>query len=360
MSLQTVKETLARVAEASSPDVADLTYLLARDDDAAAQQILDAADRIRQEFMGNGILLRGIVEFSSFCRNTCFYCGLHAGNTRIARYRMSAEEILESVRRISSQGVKTVVLQSGEDDGLDPSWLARVVRDVKKRFGIAVTLSVGERPWEDYALWREAGADRYLLKIESSDKDLYESLHAGRRLETRLRCISDLTTLGYQVGSGIMVGLPGQSLRHIAGDIRFFAESRFDMIGIGPFIPHPETRLRGMRPGSVPLTLRTVALTRIVTKVAHLPATTALGSMGRDYRLEGLQTGANVLMPNFTPIEYKRLYEIYPGKRCVSEPTGACALCMEGLAESISRTIDYSRGDSLVTQTGTPPLPARR
>ena len=354
MSLQTVKETLARVAAASSPDVEDLTYLLARESEAEVQPILDAADRTRRQFMGNGILLRGIVEFSSFCRNTCFYCGLHAGNTRITRYRMNAEEILESVARISSQGVQTVVLQSGEDDGLDPGWLAQVVRDVKKRFGIAVTLSVGERPREDYALWRDAGADRYLLKIESSDADLYESLHAGRRLETRLRCISDLTVLGYQVGCGIMVGLPGQSLRHIAGDIIFFGESRFDMIGIGPFIPHPETKLRGLPPGGVPLTLRTVALTRIVTKDAHLPATTALGSMGRDYRLDGLRAGANVLMPNFTPVEYKKLYEIYPGKRCVSEPTGACALCMEGLAEGIGRTIDYSRGDSLVTQAGPP------
>jgi len=347
-----VQDTLTRVAAASSPDVEDLTRLLACEDDAEVRLILDAADRTREQFMGKGILLRGIVEFSSYCRNTCFYCGLHAGNTRISRYGMSAEEILESARRISSQGVKTVVLQSGEDDGLDPAWLAQVVRNVKQRFCIAVTLSVGERSREDYALWREAGADRYLLKIESSDTGLYESLHAGRRLETRLRCISDLTALGYQVGSGIMVGLPGQGLRHIAEDILFFAESRFDMIGIGPFIPHPETRLRGMRAGSVSLTLKTVALTRIVTKIAHLPATTALGSMGRDYRLEGLRAGANVLMPNFTPIEYKKLYEIYPGKRCVSEPTGACALCMEGLAESIGRTIDYSRGDSLVTQSG--------
>ncbi|HVP18991.1 MAG TPA: [FeFe] hydrogenase H-cluster radical SAM maturase HydE [Spirochaetia bacterium] len=348
MSIRDVRNALERVSAAGSPRVDDLELLLQQQGADETAEIFAAADRTRRRYMGDGILLRGIVEFSSFCRNTCFYCGLHAGNTRIERYRMSRGEILESVGRIASQGIQTVVLQSGEDAGLDASWLAELVRDVKKRFGIAVTLSVGERSREDYELWREAGADRYLLKIESSDKKLYESLHDGRRIETRLRCLFDLTLLGYQVGCGMMVGLKGQSARHIAGDIVFFAESRFDMIGIGPFIPHSETRL-GLQPaGSVPLTLKTVALTRIVTKNAHLPATTALGSMGRDYRIEGLAAGANVLMPNFTPAEYKKLYEIYPGKRCVSEPTGACGFCMEGLAASIGRTIDYSRGDSLV------------
>lgn len=351
-----MEEALARVSGAESPRIDDLVFLLAQEGAEESQSIFDAADTARRQYMGDGILLRGIVEFASYCRNTCSYCGLHAGNSRITRYRMSTEEVLESVAKIAAQGVQTVVLQSGEDDGLDPEWLADVVRDVKERYDMAVTLSVGERPQQDYELWRSAGADRYLLKIESSDKELYESLHAGRRLETRLRCLFDLTMLGYQVGCGIMVGLPGQSLRHIASDIQFFAESKFDMIGVGPFIPHPETRLRDEKPGSVPLTLRTVALTRIVTKNAHLPATTALGSMGRDYRREGLMAGANVLMPNFTPLAYKVLYEIYPGKRCVSEPTGACAFCMEGFAHGIGRTIDYSRGDSRLAHRTTPSL----
>ena len=225
-------------------------------------------------------------------------------------------------------------------------WLAEVVREIKQRHDMAVTLSVGERPREDYELWRQAGADRYLLKIESSDRGLYASLHLRRALETRLRCVRDLADLGYQVGSGIMVGLRGQELRHIAADILFFAAHDFDMIGIGPFIPHPETRLGGQARGDVGLTLKTVALTRIVTKNSHLPATTALGSMGRDYRVEGLKAGANVLMPNFTPLAYKKMYEIYPGKRCVTEPTGACGFCMEGLAASIGRSVDYSRGDT--------------
>ncbi len=324
MSISHVRATLRRVSDARTPAIEDLVSLLALEDPGEAQEVIDAADETRKQFMGDGILLRGIVEFSSFCSNTCFYCGLHAGNTRIPRYRMSGPEILQCVRAISAQGIQTVVLQSGEDDSLDPGWLAEVVREIKRDHGIAVTLSVGERPREDYELWRAAGADRYLLKIESSDCALYASLHARRNLQSRLRCVKDLAELGYQVGSGIMVGLRGQRLEHIAADILYFAEGDFDMIGVGPFIPHPETRLHDQAPGDVRLTLKTLALTRIVTKNAHLPATTALGSMGKDYRLEGLRAGANVLMPNFTPLAYKKMYEIYPGKRCVSEPTGAC------------------------------------
>jgi len=354
MSLLRVNEALEHLQTSAVPAIDDLVFLLGCEGEKEMQLLYEVADTTRRRFVGDGILMRGIVEFASYCRNTCAYCGLHAGNSLIQRYRMSAEEVLKSVGRIASQGIRTVVLQSGEDEGLEVGWLAEIVREVKSRFDMAVTLSVGERRQEEYALWREAGADRYLLKIESSDKLLYESLHVGRRLDTRLRCLSDLKALGYQVGCGIMVGLPGQSLQHIAEDILFFAQGRFDMIGIGPFIPHPGTRFREERPGGVALTLRTVALTRIVTKNAHLPATTALGSMDRDYRLDGLKVGANVLMPNFTPLEYKKLYEIYPGKRCINEPTGACGLCMEGLVETVGRSIDYSCGDSLVQAGGVP------
>ncbi len=354
MSSNEVRDVLRRVRDSGTPAIEDLVSLLALQDPSEVQEVIDAADETRKRFMGDGILLRGIVEFSSFCSNTCFYCGLHAGNPHASRYRMSAPEILECARAIAAQGIQTVVLQSGEDDGLDPPWLAEVVRAIKRDHGIAVTLSVGERPREDYELWRAAGADRYLLKIESSDSALYRALHIGRSLETRLRCVRDLAELGYQVGSGIMVGLRGQSLGHIAADILYFAREDFDMIGIGPFIPHPETRLRDQGRGGVALTLKTLALTRIVTKNSHLPATTALGSMGSDYRREGLRAGANVLMPNFTPLAYKRMYEIYPDKRCVSEPAGACGFCMQGLAATVGRTIDYSRGDGRKVRVARP------
>ena len=221
-----------------------------------------------------------------------------------------------------------------------------IIAAIKAGFEIAITLSVGERTKEEYRVWKNAGADRYLLKIETSDKQLYDSLHSGMSFENRLRCLCDLRELGYQVGCGNMVGLPGQTEKTLARDILFFKEQNFDMIGIGPFIPHPQTRLAGRNKGEVELTLRTLALTRIVTKNSHLPATTALGSLEEDFRVKGLQAGANVLMPNFTPLKYKRLYEIYPNKRCISEAGGNCAACMEALARSVGRSIDYSRGDT--------------
>jgi biotin synthase len=240
-----------------------------------------------------------------------------------------------------------VVLQSGETAGLDPGWFAQTIRDIKKRFDISVTLSVGEKNRDAYKLWKEAGADRYLLKIETTDDKLYERMHPGMSFENRVRCLGDLRELGYQTGSGNIIGLPGQTLESIARDILFFKEHDFDMIGIGPFIPHPGTELGEKHKGTVDLALKTVALTRIVTKNAHLPATTALGSLGKDHRVDGLKAGANVLMPNFTPAPYRKLYEIYPDKRCLDEPVGACAFCVEGMARSIGRCVDYGKGNSI-------------
>jgi biotin synthase len=349
-TLSDLQSILTRVYESPLPEAADLEYLLSLEEQTAVETLFSFADNVRRQHMGDGILLRGIVEFSSFCRNTCYYCGLNRNNAELQRYRLTQEELLKSVAAIASSNIRTVVLQSGEDDGLAPEWLAEVIREIKIRFDMAVTLSIGERPMEDYRLWRESGADRYLLKIETSDKALYETMHPNMSFENRLRCLRDLRALGYQVGSGSIVGLKRQTAAHIANDIRFFKSMGFDMIGIGPFIPHGSTEFRGDQPGSVQMTLKTVALTRIVTKTAHLPATTALGSIDvQDYRVQGLKAGANVLMPNFTPQPYRQQYEIYPGKRCVNGPVGACSCCMEGMAASIGRHIDHARGDALRT-----------
>jgi biotin synthase len=326
--------------------LADIELLLnAADPDETAMLFTEAA-RTRDEACGRRMVLRGLVEFSSYCGNTCRYCGLNRTNGKLERYRLSADEILESANLVAKAGIRTIVFQSGED-GTDAIALADIVREIKTRYDMAITLSVGERTRADYATWKDAGADRYLLRIESSDAELYASLHKGRTLATRLRCVNDLMDLGYQTGSGIMVGPPGQTTRHIARDILFFAERDFDMIGIGPFIPHPDTPFRDAKAGDVLLTLKTVALTRLVNRNAWLPATTALGSMDRDYRVDALKAGANVVMPNFSPAPVKKKYEIYPGKRCVSENTGACAGCMGALAMAAGLEIDYSRADSL-------------
>ncbi len=338
---------LKRIYDADIPDSKDLEYLLSLKNDAALCKLFCFADEVRAEFAGPGVLLRGIVEFSSFCRNACLYCGLNRNNRNLQRYRLTSKEILGSIARLSAAGIKTVVLQSGEDDALDYLWFAGIIQEIKAKFSIAITLCLGERTLREYKVWRRAGADRYLLKIETSDRKLYESLHPGMSFPNRLRCLRQLRELGYQVGSGNIIGLKGQSLKHIAGDIIFFKQNNFDMIGIGPFIPHQRTKLSSQSRGDTRLTLKTLALTRIVTKYPHLPATTALGSQEEDYRVDGLKIGANVLMPNFTPLKYKALYEIYPGKRCISEESRTCLGCLKKKVNSIGRELDYSRGDSL-------------
>ncbi len=342
-----IKEKLAKIYEASIPDKEDLEFVLSIEKTDELGVLFDFANKVRQEFAGDGILLRGVVEFSNYCNNTCLYCGINKNNKTLNRYSMSFEEIIASCEAVVSGGIKTIVLQSGENTNLDPDWLRTLIIGIKSRSDVAITLSVGEEKRENYRLWKNAGADRYLLKIETTDRSLYEMLHPGMSFDNRIRCLDDLESLGYQVGSGIIVGLKGQSIESVADDIIFFKKRNFDMIGIGPFIPHPATPLVDSKRPEVNMVLKVLALTRIVTKNAHLPATTALGSMDKDYRADGLNCGANVLMPNFTPLKYKKLYEIYPGKRCINDLPGDCPRCMEGLAKSIFRYIDYSKGDSL-------------
>jgi len=342
-----LNESLSRIYASSLPELKDLEQVLSLSTQEELNELFSFADSVRKEFCGDGIVLRGIVEFSNFCLRQCFYCGLNKNNRKLERYRMNKDELFKAVEYLVSCNIKTVVLQSGEDEGLDVLWLRDIILEIKSRFDIAVTLSVGERSADDYGCWKQAGADRYLLKIETSDGDLYSSMHPQMDFKQRLDCLDVLRRLDYQVGSGNIIGLPGQTLKTIAQDIVFFKRGDFDMIGIGPFIPHQDTQLAGRQKGDPQLTLKTIALTRIVTKNAHIPATTALGSLDKDYRLEGLKCGANVLMPNFTPQPFRKLYEIYPQKRCINEPVGACNFCMDSMAKSLGRFVDYSKADSL-------------
>ncbi|MCX5668976.1 MAG: [FeFe] hydrogenase H-cluster radical SAM maturase HydE [Candidatus Omnitrophica bacterium] len=341
-----LKALLDRIYESELPDLNDLEQALSLKNQVELDKLFSFADSVRKEFCGDGIILRGIIEFSNFCDKECFYCGLNKNNRKLSRYRMNQEELIKSVKYLASCNVKTVVLQSGEDQALDALWLADIISQIKSRFDLVVTLSVGERSMQDYRVWKESGADRYLLKIETSDKDLYSSMHPQMDFNQRLDCLDALGKLGYQVGTGNIIGLPGQSLKNIAKDIIFFKQGDFDMIGIGPFIPHGDSQFSGEKKGDATLTLKTIALTRILTRNAHIPATTALGSLDKDYRLDGLKCGANVLMPNFTPPPFRKLYQIYPGKRCVDESVGVCNFCMDGVAKSLGRFIDYSKAHS--------------
>lgn len=295
-----------------------LISLLTDDHPEVLGDLRQEADKVRRRWMGDAVHVRGIIEFSNYCIRSCRYCGLNRSNDRIQRYRIPPDEIVETARETAVMGFKTVVLQSGDDFFYTRDMVADMIRRIKMT-GMAVTLSVGERSWEDYRAWREAGADRYLLKFETSDSGLYDRLHPGTRLELRLKCLRDLRTLGYQVGSGFMIGLPGQTSEILADDLMLMRSLGLEMAGVGPFIPHPATPL-GLDPaGEVKLALKVLALSRLMLPRAHLPATTALSSLEKDGRQLGLTGGANVLMPNITPPKYRKLYEIYPYKAEVKD-----------------------------------------
>jgi len=341
-----LQSVLRRVYDGDVPARGDLEYLLALKEPSMVAELYAFADAVRKEHVGDGILLRGIIEFSNHCRNTCLYCGLNRDNIHLERYRLDRGQILQRVEELVRCGIKTVVLQSGEDDTLDPYWFEQLIEEITSKFDIAVTLSVGQKSRSQYELWKRAGADRYLLKIETTDPELYASLHPGMSFDNHLRCTFDLQAIGYQTGSGSIVGLKGQTITTLAEDVLFFRERDFDMLSVGPFIPNSNTALGGRPVGDIGLTLRSIAVTRIVTKNTHIPANTAIASLaGRDGTIAALRAGANVVMPNFTPEAYRGLYEIYPGKKCLSPEKSIRKV--EKIASELTRYVDYSRGDSL-------------
>lgn len=308
------------------------------------QMLFAAADRIRKQFVGDGVYLRGLVEFSSFCKNDCMYCGLRRSNTQAQRYRLSPRQIVATAQQAVKLGYKTVVLQSGEDLAFDTDKMCQIIREIKK-LDVAITLSIGEKTREEYRAYREAGADRYLLRIETTDKTLYEKLDPGMHFENRVRCLQDLKDLGYEVGSGSLVGLPGQTLESLAGDLLFFKNLPVDMAGIGPFIPHPHTPLKDeTTDGHFELSLKMMALMRLLLPDINIPATTAMETLHPQGRLLALQCGANVVMPNVTQTVYRKQYELYPGKICTGDDAAKCRGCIQAKIESIGRFVANGQG----------------
>jgi biotin synthase len=304
------------------------------------------ADQVRARVFGDEVHVRGIIEFSNHCAQNCLYCGLRRDNLALERYRMSTDEILESARQAAAIGLKTIVLQSGEDPFYPADMLAGIISRLKDEHDVAVTVSVGERPKSDYRLMRKAGADRYLLKHETADPELFSRLRPGTTLQKRLRSIGWLRELGFQVGSGNMVGLPGQTLETLAQDILLMRDLDVEMAGIGPFIPHHNTPLREYARGDVSMTLRVLAVARLVLPLVHLPATTALASIDPRGRELALERGANVIMPNMTPARYRQLYEIYPNKKCISEELTQCIPLIRDMLEQMGKKVSDSYGDS--------------
>ncbi|MCD6246791.1 [FeFe] hydrogenase H-cluster radical SAM maturase HydE [candidate division WOR-3 bacterium] len=304
-------------------------------------ELFTAADKVRNEYMGNEVYIRGIIEFSNFCCRNCFYCGLRADNNKTERYRMTPQEIINIVETIYSKGIRTVVLQSGDDFGYSRSDICNIISLIKNKFDIAITLSIGERKNDDYKAFRDAGADRYLIKFETSNRSLYEKLHPRQDFNRRLEILEILDSLGYQVGTGFMIGLPGETIEDIANNIILSKNIMPDMIGIGPFIPQKETPLGHCSNGSVINTLKAIALLRINLKYSHIPATTALASLDKNGLVKGLKCGANVIMPDFTPDTEKNKYRIYDNKQRITFDFAKDAI------SKADRSLSLSRGDSL-------------
>lgn len=317
----------------------------------AQEALFRRADALRLARMGNDVHIRGIVEFSNACANDCEYCGIRASNDKVRRYTLGEQEILDLARKMESWQQTTIVLQSGESGAYGDRELGALIRRLKAETSLAVTLSVGNRPRETYAYWRECGLDRYLLRFETCDPDLYARLHPDGTLEERLDCLRSLRSLGVQTGSGFMIGLPGETVDTLAGNILLCREMDFDMIGIGPFIAHPDTPL-GHQPNAYAddpdMFFRALAVLRLATPDAHLPATTAFDAVFPDRgRNLALQRGANIFMPNNTPVRHRKDYLLYPGKPCVDETSEQCASCVLLRLRALGRTQGRGPGHSV-------------
>lgn len=311
-------------------------------DEENQNELFTKADEIRRQYVGDEVHLRGLMEFSNICRNNCLYCGIRRENSQLKRYRMSPEEIIQTAKQAANIGFKTIVMQSGEYLHFSNDVMCDILREIKK-FDVAITLSLGERDYEDYKLWKEAGADRYLIRIETTDKDLYHRLDPGMSWQNRYNCTMWLKELGYELGSGIMVGLPEQTIESIAEDLLFLRDIDVDMAGIGPFIPAPNTPLADEEGGSLNLALRTMAVMRLLMPDINIPATTAMESLHPEGRIMALKAGANVVMPNITSSEYKNLYTLYPNKTNVDKAQSNTDIVAKITA--IGRTIGKGYGE---------------
>lgn len=314
------------------------------------------ADMVRRNHMGDEVFIRGIVEFSNICLNDCLYCGIRASNGDVARYAIPPEEIVDIAHAMKGSEQTTIVLQSGETPGMADKKLGSVIRRIKGETGLAVTVSVGNRPYETYRFWKECGMDRYLLRFETSDRALFARLRPGSSLDERLRCLGHLKDLGVQTGSGFMIGLPGERLEVLADNIILCRSLDLDMIGIGPFIPHPGTPLRGTKNAyhdDPEMFFKALAVLRVFNPDTHIPATTAFDAVfpgsGRNL---ALKRGANVFMPNNTPVRYKKEYLLYPGKPSVDESPEECTEAAVARIESLGRIIGKGPGHSFKKRPG--------
>lgn len=321
------------------PD-AELAALLETGD--ADTLLFAAADKMRRQIYGDEVYIRGLIECTNYCKNNCYYCGIRRDNTSAVRYRLSCEEILSCCEEGYSLGFRTFVLQGGEDPFYTDERICGIVSAIRRAFpDCAITLSLGEKSRESYLAYYQAGANRYLLRHETADETHYGKLHPeNMRLQTRKECLFHLKEIGYQVGSGFMVGSPCQTTENLIADLRFLQQLQPDMIGIGPYLRHAETPFRTFENGSLPLTLRLISVLRLMFPYALIPATTALGTIHPEGREMGLKAGANVVMPNLSPVSVRKLYDLYDNKICTGEEAAeGCNLLKQQVAAAGYRVV---------------------
>ncbi|MCX7788376.1 MAG: [FeFe] hydrogenase H-cluster radical SAM maturase HydE [Spirochaetes bacterium] len=314
--------------------------------------VVQRARKCTDHLFGPRVFLRGLIEVTNYCVQNCLYCGIRRGNGKVDRYRLDEENVLSIVRKGFQRGFRTFVLQGGEDPEYSSRRLARLCERIRNTIGedAAVTISFGILPLQGYRDLAKAGANRYLLRFETSDPILHQYLRNGIPLSRRLQALEDIRATGLEVGSGFMVGLPGETEETRIQNILLAQTLELDMGGIGPFIPHPHTPLAAAPQQPLELSVRSTALLRLVLPGCNIPATTAAGSLHPKGRERMLEAGANVLMPNLTPPLYKKAYELYPGKICVEESGFACVSCLEGRVRGLGLELSWERGDSLQIQ----------
>ena len=330
-------------------NLSDDEFKVLLENDAFDKSLCEAADQKRRSIYGDEVYIRGLIEFTNYCRNNCYYCGIRRDNRNAVRYRLSKSDILACCEEGYRLGFRTFVLQGGEDSYYTDSIVCDIVSEIRNRFpDCAITLSIGEKSKESYKSFFDAGANRYLLRHETADKNHYRTLHPNSMSsDNRKRCLYDLKEIGYQVGSGFMVGSPYQTTEHLISDLRFLQDLQPDMIGIGPYITHEDTPFASFESGSLSLTLRLISILRLMFPYALIPATTALGTIHPKGRELGLKAGANVVMPNLSPVSVRKLYSLYENKICTGEEAAQCRGCLEQRVHTAGYQIVTSIGNAI-------------
>ena len=341
------KNIIQKLYDTNNASREELLYLLENIDEESKKFLIEMAYKTRLKYFGNTVYVRGLIEISSFCKKDCLYCGLRRSNKNAERYRLDKEQILECARRGNELGYKTIVLQGGEDAFYTDEKMVDIIKAIKEEFpNNALTLSIGERSYESYQKLYEAGADRFLLRHESATKSLYESIHNTESFEERRNCLKNLKEIGFQAGAGFMVGLPNQTNENIVDDLMYIKELEPAMCGIGPFIPHKDTPLRDCEAGTTEKTVILLAITRLLLPKVLLPATTALASIDANGRNEGLRAGANVIMPNLSPMGVRKKYSLYNNKAFILDEDAEYRQSIEQKLNEAGFILEEGRGDN--------------